>query len=205
MGLQFVGQLAEPRAQATVRELVQHRFVFRTQNVAEAEEEAKLLARIYANMISPDQELQDVLSLTPDDLFNLPNYPCVNRVLVDRRPQTPFLGETIPLAATGEGQTWGVCPDRWLLHASSEATAVPEPVRLAGKTDGANAQIPRDVPEDSDHAGLAEEDLARLRSRFGAEATESALLALRCRPRGSVRNPVGFAYRAAERVARKDG
>lgn len=205
MGLQFVGQLAEPRAQATVRELVQHRFVFRTQNVAEAEEEAKLLARIYANMISPDQELQDVLSFTPDDLFNLPNYRCVSRVLVDGRPQTPFLGETIPPAATGEGQTWGLCPDRWLLHAPSEATAVPEPVHLAGETDGADAQIPRDVPEDSDHAGLAEEDLARLRSRFGAEATESALLALRRRPRGSVRNPVGFAYRAAERVARKDG
>ncbi len=120
MGLQFVGQLAEPRAQATVRELVRHRFVFRTQNVAEAEEGAKLLARIYVNMISPGQELQDVLSFTPDDLFNLPNYRCATRVLVDGRPQTPFLGETIPPTPAGDGQGWGSCADGWLLNAPRE-------------------------------------------------------------------------------------
>ena len=51
--------------------------------------------------------------------------------------------------------------------------------------------------------GLTEAGLARIRSRFGAEVTEAAVNALRRRPHGSVRNPAGFAYRAAERAARR--
>ncbi len=75
-----------------------------------------------------------------------------------------------------------------------------------GGTDGATTgEGPRDVPEETSGHGLAEEDLTRIRSRFGAEATEAAASALRRWPRGSVRNRAGFACRAAERAARKDG
>ncbi len=119
MGLQFVGQLQDERAQATVRELVQHRFVFRSQNVEEAAAEAQLMARIYANMISPDQELQDTLAFTPDDIFNLPNYRAITRVLVGGKPQTAFLGQTIPVDLSGKSVPWGTCPEGWLYRAPS--------------------------------------------------------------------------------------
>lgn len=122
LGLQFVGQVRDEAARNTVRELVQHMFLFRTQNIAEAQEHSQLLARIYANMISPNEELQDVMSFTPDDLVNLPNYHCISRVLIGGRPQPAFLAETIRTEPQWQGAPWGTCPPEWLLRA-------PEPER----------------------------------------------------------------------------
>ncbi len=147
MGLQFVGQLHDERAEATVRELVQHRFIFRSQNVDEAERDSKLLARVYANMISPDEELQDVLAFTPDDFFNLPNYRCITRILTGGRPQTAFLAETIPVDAAREGIPWGTCPDGWLYRAPSLPLPEPLVVTAAGRDEQpvSEAPIPREI------------------------------------------------------------
>jgi|GEM_PF-2659586 len=214
LGLQFVGQIADERAQATVRELVQHRFLFRSQNVEEAEAEAKLLARIYSNFISPDQELQDIMSFTPDDLFNLPSYRCVARVLVGGKPQPAFLGETIPLQGEGTEQPWGVCPPEWL----HRATLPPEEVTgddSREATEGHPPEAPPDaspevtgegpLPELAAALGVPPEDLQAARDAAGDVAVEAALRNLATLPTGRVRAKGRWLKATASKMARGEG
>ncbi len=145
LGLQFLGQIADERAKATVRELVQHLFLFRSQNVQEAQEHSQLLARVFANMISPSEEVQDILAFTPDDLVNLPNYHCISRLVVEGRPQPAFLGQTIRTEPSWSGAPWGTCPEEWLLRAPEPerpSVAIEEPPA----TEAASAAEPVSAP-----------------------------------------------------------
>ncbi len=140
LGLQFLGQISDERARDTVRELVQNLFLFRSQNMKEAQEHSQLLARVFANMISPSEEVQDILQFTPDDLVNLPNYHCVSRLLIGGRPQPAFLAETIRTEPQWQGAPWGTCPDGWLLRA-------PEPERPSVATEEPSTTESESAPE----------------------------------------------------------
>ncbi len=159
LGLQFLGQISDERARNTVRELVQNLFLFRSQNVQEAQEHSQLLARVYANMISPAEEVQDILQFTPDDFLNLPNYRCVGRLLIGGRPQPAFLAETIRTEPQWQGAPWGTCPDGWLLRAPEPerpSVAIEEPPATEPAT--ANKPEPAPAAPGSEPVGGAEED-----------------------------------------------
>lgn len=160
LGLQFLGQIADERAMSTVRELVQNLFIFRSQNIAEAQEHSQLLSKIYSNLISPDQELQDILQFTPDDFVNLPNFRCIGRLLIGGSPQTAFLGETIRTEPSWAGVSWGTCPEGWLLGASpaggtavdgqaEDEPAPPEEASAAGADAGGGTDEEPSVAEDA--------------------------------------------------------
>ena len=159
LGLQFLGQISDERARDTVRELVQNLFLFRSQNVKEAAEHSQLLARVYANMISPQEEIQDILAFTPDDLTNLPNYHCVARLLIGGRPQSAFLGQTIRTEPGWAGADWGTCPEEWLLRAPQPerpSVAIEEPP--ATTTDTASTPEPAPAAPESEPAAGAQAD-----------------------------------------------
>lgn len=119
VGLQFVGQIGDPIVAASISELLQHIFLFRSNQVEETESYMKLLSRVYTNMIGPDAEIQDKLAFGPDDRFNLPNYQALCRIVVGGQPKPAFLGTTIPLTPDAEvanKHPWGECPEEWLIR-----------------------------------------------------------------------------------------
>ena len=272
LGLQFLGQIADDRARDTVRELVQNLFLFRSQNVKEAQEHSQLLARVFANMISPSEEVQDILQFTPDDLVNLPNYHCVSRLLIGGRPQPAFLAETIRTEPQWQGAPWGTCPPEWLLRAPQPerpSVAVEEPSPTTTETASAAEPVPTPaapVPEptggvdaeDEDEiiatmappeptegealaavcqsetqpgvtesaagaprhplpgasedrpepdgadcaAAVTDEDLEKLRERFGADIADQALASLHRQAPGAIRKPAAWLFGAASRIER---
>lgn len=118
VGLQFLGQIPDEIVKASIDELLQNMFLFRSNQVEETENYIKLFSRVYSNMISPDAEAQDKLAFGPDDRFNLPNYQALCRVVVGGNPKPAFLGETIPLIPDPEvaaRHPWGECPEEWLI------------------------------------------------------------------------------------------
>lgn len=122
IGLQFLKQIENEKLRESIVELIQNLFIFRSNQIEETEDYAKLLARIYSNLISPDSEMQDKLSIGPDDRFNLPDYRVICRILSGGVPRPAFIGETIPLPSSTEEERdaklpWGTCPPEWLIDA----------------------------------------------------------------------------------------
>jgi len=118
VGLQFLGQIPDDIVKASIDELLQNMFLFRSNQVEETENYIKLFSRVYSNLISPDAEAQDKLAFGPDDRFNLPNYNALCRVIVGGNPKPAFLGKTIPLTPSPEvadRHPWGECPEEWLI------------------------------------------------------------------------------------------
>lgn len=127
VGLQFLKQVENEKLRESMVELIQNLFIFRSNQIEETEDYAKLLARIYSNLISPDAEMQDKLSIGPDDRFNLPDYRVICRILSNGAPKPAFIGETIPLPETSEEDRdaklpWGTCPPEWLVDAKAHTT-----------------------------------------------------------------------------------
>lgn len=122
VGLQFLKQIENEKLRESMVELIQNLFIFRSNQIEETEDYAKLLARIYSNLISPDSEMQDKLSIGPDDRFNLPDYRVICRILSGGVPRPAFIGETIPLPSSTKEERdaklpWGTCPQEWLIDA----------------------------------------------------------------------------------------
>lgn len=127
VGLQFLKQVENEKLRESMVELLQNLFIFRSNQIEETEDYAKLLARIYSNLISPDSEMQDKLSIGPDDRFNLPDYKVICRILSNGAPKPAFIGETIPLPSTTVAERdaklpWGTCPPEWLVDAKAHST-----------------------------------------------------------------------------------
>lgn len=93
---QFRGQVRDSVLFDAIATLVQNIFLFRTQELEDAEYYAKMFMRLYSNMIQVSDEVQDRLNFGPDDITSLPDFHAITRLVVKGKVQPAFLAETIP-------------------------------------------------------------------------------------------------------------
>ncbi|MCL5272597.1 MAG: TraM recognition domain-containing protein, partial [Gammaproteobacteria bacterium] len=97
VAFQHYEQIDDEVLLSSIRTLIQNIFLFRTQEVEDAERFTKIFMRLYSNNIQVSDEVQDRINFGPDDIFNIPVFNAICRWMVDGEPQAPFVGVTLPM------------------------------------------------------------------------------------------------------------
>jgi hypothetical protein len=80
-----------------VRSLLQSLSIFRMREMEDARSLAGLAMEVYSDRISVDQEEQERLRFSPDDIVKLPTHRAINVWVADGAPRGGFLGATLPM------------------------------------------------------------------------------------------------------------
>lgn len=204
LALQFLGQLRDPVLRAAVENLAQNVFLFRTEQLADAEYFSKLFMRLYASTIQVTDEAQDRLNFAPDDILNLPTHHAICRLVVRGEPASPFVARTVDTRPflRPEWRETHLARQQSLL---ARLPAAPRPAQAPSETGGAEA--PGLLPPLERLARVlgGREELQALLRREGfteAEALPVAERVLEGLAEGRVGKPAAF-FAAALRKSRK--
>ena len=80
-----------------MRSLLQSLSIFRMREMEDARSLAGLAMEIYSDRISVDQEEQERLRFSPDDIVRLPVHRAVNVWVADGAPRSGFMATTLPM------------------------------------------------------------------------------------------------------------
>jgi hypothetical protein len=98
VAMQFMGQISDRKVRQAFESLLQNLFVFRTEQLEDAEYYAKVFMRVYGSQIQHNEETQDRLNFGPDDMMNLPVFTALARLVAGGEMQPAFLARTIDTA-----------------------------------------------------------------------------------------------------------
>lgn len=98
VAMQFMGQITDRKVRQAFESLLQNLFIFRTEQLEDAEYFAKVFMRVYGSNIQVDEQIQDRLNFGPDDMMNLPVYTALARLVAGGEMQPAFLARTIDTA-----------------------------------------------------------------------------------------------------------
>jgi hypothetical protein len=94
---QYSAQIRDEVIRSGVRSLLQSLSIFRMREMEDARALAGLAMEVYSDRISVDQEEQERLRFSPDDIVKLPTHRAINVWVADDVPRGGFLGETVPM------------------------------------------------------------------------------------------------------------
>ena len=94
---QYSAQIRDEVIRSGVRSLLQSLSIFRMREMEDARSLAGLAMEVYSDRISVDQEEQERLRFSPDDIVKLPTHRAINVWVADGVPRGGFLGATLPM------------------------------------------------------------------------------------------------------------
>jgi hypothetical protein len=94
---QYSAQIRDEVIRSGVRSLLQSLSIFRMREMDDARSLAGLAMEVYSDRISVDQEEQERLRFSPDDILRLPIHRALNVWVADGVPRAGFLAATLPM------------------------------------------------------------------------------------------------------------
>jgi hypothetical protein len=94
---QYSGQIGDEVIRSGVRSLLQSISIFRMRELEDARSLAGLAMEVYSDRISVDQEEQERLRFSPDDIVRLPIHHAINLWVAQGVPRPGFLARTLPM------------------------------------------------------------------------------------------------------------
>ena len=94
---QYSAQIRDEVIRSGVRSLLQSISIFRMREMEDARSLAGLAMEVYSDRISVDQEEQERLRFSPDDVVKLPIHRAINLWVADGVPRAGFLAHTLPM------------------------------------------------------------------------------------------------------------
>jgi hypothetical protein len=94
---QYSAQIRDEVIRSGVRSLLQSISIFRMREIEDARSLAGLAMEVYSDHISIDQEDQERLRFSPDDILRLPVHQAINLWVADGAPRSGFLAQTLPM------------------------------------------------------------------------------------------------------------
>jgi hypothetical protein len=94
---QYSAQIRDDVIRSGVRSLLQSLSIFRMREMEDARSLAGLAMEVYSDRISVDQEEQERLRFSPDDIVRLPVHHAINVWVADHVPRAGFVAETLPM------------------------------------------------------------------------------------------------------------
>ena len=135
---QYSTQIRDEVIRSGVRSLLQSLSIFRMREMEDARSLAGLAMEVYSDRISVDQEEQERLRFSPDDIVRLPVHRALNVWVADGVPRPGFVAATLPMegcAATARG-----VPRR--SSSNAEVTPRNSPIRSCTCHAPADASVP---------------------------------------------------------------
>jgi hypothetical protein len=99
---QYSGQIRDEMIRSGVRSLLQSISIFRMREVEDARSLAGLAMEVYSDRISIEQEEQERLRFSPDDILRLPVHQAINLWVAGGTPRAGFVGHTLPMEALND-------------------------------------------------------------------------------------------------------
>jgi hypothetical protein len=99
---QYGEQIQDPKIRAGMLSLLRQRCMFSMGEAQDAREMSSIAMAVYADMIHADPAEQEVLRVTPDTIFNLPNHHAVCSWISHGTRVPAFLAQTFPLEQNEE-------------------------------------------------------------------------------------------------------
>ena len=94
---QYSAQIRDEVIRSGVRSLLQSISIFRMREMEDARSLAGLAMEVYSDRISVDQDEQERLRFSPDDILKLPIHRAINLWVADGVPRAGFLAHTLPM------------------------------------------------------------------------------------------------------------
>jgi hypothetical protein len=94
---QYSAQIRDEVVRSGVRSLLQSISIFRMREMEDARSLAGLAMEIYSDHIGVDQDEQERLRFSPDDIVKLPIHHAINLWVADGIPRAGFLAHTLPM------------------------------------------------------------------------------------------------------------
>jgi hypothetical protein len=94
---QYSAQIRDEVIRSGVRSLLQSISIFRMREIDDARSLAGLAMEVYSDRIGVDQEEQERLRFSPDDIVKLPIHRAINLWVADGVPRAGFLAHTMPM------------------------------------------------------------------------------------------------------------
>jgi hypothetical protein len=94
---QYSAQIRDEVIRSGVRSLLQSISIFRMREIEDARSLAGLAMEVYSDHISIEQEEQERLRFSPDDILRLPVHRAINLWVADGVPRSGFLAQTLPM------------------------------------------------------------------------------------------------------------
>lgn len=94
---QYSAQIRDEVIRSGVRSLLQSISIFRMREIEDARSLAGLAMEVYSDRISIEQEEQERLRFSPDDILRLPVHRAINLWVAGGVPRSGFLAATLPM------------------------------------------------------------------------------------------------------------
>lgn len=94
---QYSAQIRDEVIRSGVRSLLQSISIFRMREMEDARSLAGLAMEVYSDRISVDQEEQERLRFSPDDILKLPVHRAINLWVAEGIPRAGFMAQTLPM------------------------------------------------------------------------------------------------------------
>ena len=134
---QYSAQIVDEIVRSGVRSLLQSISIFRMREMEDARSLAGLAMEVYSDRISADQEEQERLRFSPDDIVKLPIHRAINLWVADGTPRSGFLAQTLPMEQLVSDQAADLHRQRQRERGGERYDHLPAPVDFEAVTDGA--------------------------------------------------------------------
>ena len=94
---QYSAQIRDEVIRSGVRSLLQSMSIFRMREMEDARSLAGLAMEVYSDRISIEQDEQERLRFSPDDILRLPIHQAINLWIAGGVPRAGFVGHTLPM------------------------------------------------------------------------------------------------------------
>jgi hypothetical protein len=94
---QYSAQIAEEAVRSGVRSLLHSVSIFRMREMDDARSMAALAMEVYSDRIDTQEESQERLRFSVDDVLRLPQHHAINLWSAGAGPQSSFIGQTLPM------------------------------------------------------------------------------------------------------------
>ena len=99
---QYSGQIRDEVIRSGVRSLLQSISIFRMREIEDARSLAGLAMEVYSDRISIEQDEQERLRFSPDDILRLPVHQAINLWIAGGTPRAGFVSHTLPMEALND-------------------------------------------------------------------------------------------------------
>lgn len=151
VAMQFLGQISDRKIRQAFESLLQNLFIFRTEQLEDAEYFAKVFMRVYGSTIQVSEEIQDRLNFGPDDMMNLPVYTALARLVAGGEMQPAFLARTIDAAPFYQKE--------WANHHRQASTTVQDQPNIEFQVEGTStADVPSLFEQEKEESAIDSTD-----------------------------------------------
>ena len=102
---QYSAQIRDEVIRSGVRSLLQSISIFRMREIEDARSLAGLAMEVYSDRISIDQDEQERLRFSADDILRLPIHQAINLWVATGTPQPGFVAHTLPMDTLHDPET----------------------------------------------------------------------------------------------------